>query len=47
MLMENPTLDFLLYLIRKCVDQCEVDPDKTTVSEFIRIIADAEAPLGF
>jgi hypothetical protein len=45
--MENPTLDFLLYLIRKCISQCEVDPNKTTVSEFINIIADAEAPLGF
>ena len=28
-------MDFLLYLIRKCVDQCEVDPDKTTVTCFI------------
>ena len=45
--MENPTLDFLLYLIRKCVDQCQVDPDKITVSEFMRIIVDAETPLGF
>ena len=24
--MENPTLDFLIYLIRKCISQCDVDP---------------------
>lgn len=45
--MENPTLDFLLYLIRRCINQCDVDPDKTTVTEFIKIIGDAEMPLGF
>lgn len=45
--MEKPTLDFMLYLIRKCLDQCRVDPDKTTISEFIKIIVDAETPLGF
>jgi hypothetical protein len=46
MLMENPTLDFLLYLIRKCIRQCQVDPDNTTISEFMRIIVDTETPLG-
>ncbi|MDY6793741.1 MAG: hypothetical protein SWK76_00450 [Actinomycetota bacterium] len=45
--MENPTLDFLIYLIRKCISQCDVDPDNTSVSEFLAIIAEAETPLGF
>jgi hypothetical protein len=45
--MENPTLDFLLYLIRKCIQQCGIDPEKTTVSEFMKVIIDAETPLGF
>jgi len=45
--MENPALEFLLYMIRSCIKQCQVDPDNTTVSEFMRIIVDAETPLGF
>ncbi|MFW6114010.1 MAG: hypothetical protein ACOC78_03705 [Actinomycetota bacterium] len=45
--MENPTLDFLVYLIRKCIHQCDIDPDKTTVSDFLKIISEAETPLGF
>lgn len=44
--MENPTLDFLIYLIRNCIQQCQVDPDKTTVSEFISIITEASTPVG-
>jgi hypothetical protein len=45
--MENPTLDFLLYLIRRCISQCDIDPDTTTVSDLINIITDAETPLGW
>ena len=45
--MEKPTLDFLLYLISNCIRQCDVDPEHTTVSEFISIINQAETPLGF
>jgi hypothetical protein len=44
--MENPAIEFLLYLIGKCIEQCQVDPDETTVSEFMRIIVEAETPLG-
>jgi hypothetical protein len=44
--LENPTLDFLLYLIRNCIEQCQVDPDKTTVSEFINTIIEAGTPVG-
>ena len=45
--MEKPTLDFLLYLIRNCIRQCDVDVEHTTVKEFIDIITEAETPLGF
>ena len=45
--MENPTLDFLTYLIEQCVQQCGLDPAKTTVSELLEIIAREEAPIGF
>ncbi|MBN2026663.1 MAG: hypothetical protein JW854_07900 [Actinobacteria bacterium] len=45
--MEKPTLDFLLYLISNCIKQCDVDPEHTTVKEFIDIITEAETPLGF
>ncbi|MDD3717521.1 MAG: hypothetical protein PHP28_02515 [Actinomycetota bacterium] len=44
--MENPTLDFLLYLIRKCVDQCDIDPDRISVTELINMISQAEMPVG-
>jgi|GEM_PF-4994361 hypothetical protein len=45
--MEKPTLDFLLYLITNCLSQCDVDPEHTTVSEFIALIKQAETPIGF
>jgi hypothetical protein len=45
--LEKPTLDFLLYLISNCIRQCDVDPEHTTVSEFIALINRAETPLGF
>ncbi len=45
--MENPTLDYLLYLLKQCIDQCGIDPDKTTVSELLKIITRAETPVGW
>jgi hypothetical protein len=47
MSLENPTLDFLTYLIEQCIKQCGLDPEKTTVKEFMEIIAREEAPIGF
>lgn len=44
--MENPTLDFLLYLIGRCLRECQVDPESTTVKEFMSIIQTVETPLG-
>jgi len=45
--LENPTLEFLIYLIKCCLAQCEVDPDKTTITEFIRKIEDKAEPFAF
>ena len=45
--LENPTLEFLIYLIQCCVRQCEIDPDKTTITELIKKIQDAEIPIVF
>jgi hypothetical protein len=44
--MENPAMEFLLYLIGRCIRQCQVDPDETTISEFMRMIVEAETPIG-
>jgi hypothetical protein len=44
--MENPAMEFLLYLIGRCIEQCQVDPDETTISEFMRMIVEAETPIG-
>lgn len=45
--MENPMINFLKYLVTECVDKCEIDPDATTVSDFIRVVEEASTPAGF
>lgn len=44
--MVKPVLDFLEYLVSECVKNCEVDPESTTVSEFLEIIRENEMPVG-
>jgi hypothetical protein len=44
--MKKPVLDFLEYLVLQCVENCEVDPDTTTVTQFLEIIKEAEQPVG-
>ena len=45
--MESPVLEFLMYLVNQCIKKCEVDPEKTTVAEFLEIIQRADTPVGF
>lgn len=44
--MNNPTIEFLDYLVRQCIEQCEVDPEITTVAQFLKMVRDAERPAG-
>ena len=44
--MEKPVLDFLVYLMRQCIFQYDIDPDITTVADFIKTIEDAGSPIG-
>lgn len=44
--MEKPVLDFLEYLVLQCVKRCQVDPDSTTVTDFLEVIREAEMPVG-
>lgn len=44
--MEKPILDFLEYLVRQCVKRCDVDPETTTVNQFLEVIREAERPVG-
>lgn len=44
--MKKPVLDFLEYLIRECIRKCEVDPDETTVTEFLDVIREIQTPVG-
>jgi hypothetical protein len=44
--MEKPILDFLEYLVLQCVKRCKVDPDKTTVTDFLETIRETGRPVG-
>jgi len=44
--VQKPILDFLEYLVRECVKKCDIDPEKTTVSDFLEAIREAEGPVG-
>ena len=45
--MERPIFEFLKYLIERCVREGEIDPDTTTVTEFLKAIDEIEGPMGF